>query len=72
MQHAKWVAAILYNGLGRYEEALAAAHEASEILPELYVSTWALPELIEAATEDRRDGSRRRGATAAGGRDVRG
>jgi DNA-binding NarL/FixJ family response regulator len=50
VQIAQWVAAILYNGLGRYDEALAAAHEASEIIPELYVSTWALPELIEAAT----------------------
>jgi DNA-binding CsgD family transcriptional regulator len=50
VQYAKWVAAILYNGLGRYEEALAAAHEASEILPELYVASWALSELIEAAT----------------------
>ena len=50
VQWAQYVAAILYNGLGRYDEALAAAHEASEIIPELYVSTWALPELIEAAT----------------------
>ena len=53
LQFGKWVAAILYNGLGRYDEALAAAHEASEIIPELYVSTWALPELIEAATRTR-------------------
>jgi DNA-binding NarL/FixJ family response regulator len=50
VQFGKWVAAILYNGLGRYDEALAAAQEASEIIPELYISTWALPELIEAAT----------------------
>jgi len=50
VQFGKWVAAILYNGLGRYDEALAAAREASEIIPELYISTWALPELIEAAT----------------------
>jgi len=49
VQIAQWVAAILYNGLGRYDEALAAAHEASEIIPELYVSSWALAELIEAA-----------------------
>jgi hypothetical protein len=50
MQYGNWIAAILYNGLGRYGEALAAAQQASEIIPELFVSTWALPELIEAAT----------------------
>jgi DNA-binding CsgD family transcriptional regulator len=38
----------LHNGLGRYADALAAAEQA---IPEanLYVSMWALPELIEAA-----------------------
>ncbi len=50
VQFGKWVAAILYNGLGRYDEALTAAQQATEIIPELYISTWALPELIEAAT----------------------
>jgi DNA-binding CsgD family transcriptional regulator len=38
------------NGLGRYEEALAAAFEASEDTPELFVAAWALSELIEAAS----------------------
>jgi DNA-binding CsgD family transcriptional regulator len=38
------------NGLGRYEVALAAAVEASEDTPELSIATWALSELIEAAT----------------------
>jgi len=38
------------NGLGRYEEALAAAVEASEDTPELFIATWALSELVEAAT----------------------
>ena len=47
--YARWVTAILYNGLGRYEEALAASRQASEDTPGLYVSMWALPELIEAA-----------------------
>ena len=37
------------NGLGRYEEALTAALEASEDTPELFIATWALSELIEAA-----------------------
>src|SRR5262249_18211406 len=45
---AHWVAAVLYNGLGRYEEALDAARQASEHKL-VYVSMWALPELIEAA-----------------------
>jgi DNA-binding CsgD family transcriptional regulator len=45
---AHWVAAILYNGLGRYEEALAAAQQACE-RKHVYISMWALPELIEAA-----------------------
>ena len=48
VQWAQWVAAILYNGLGRYELALAGA-QAAEQSAELHVSTWALPELIEAA-----------------------
>jgi DNA-binding CsgD family transcriptional regulator len=44
------VSGILYNGLGRYETALEEARQASEQQPELYVSAWALPELIEAAS----------------------
>jgi len=49
VQWSQWVAAILYNGLGRYEMALAKA-QAAEQSAELHVSTWALPELIEAAS----------------------
>jgi DNA-binding CsgD family transcriptional regulator len=48
----KWcqlVSGILYNGLGRYEKALEEARQASE-QGRLYVSVWALPELIEAAS----------------------
>jgi DNA-binding CsgD family transcriptional regulator len=53
--YAHWVAAILYNGLGRYADALAAARQASEH-KHPYVSAWALPELIAAAVHagDRR------------------
>jgi ATP/maltotriose-dependent transcriptional regulator MalT len=45
---AHWVAAVLYNGLSRHHEALAAARQASEHR-HVDVSVWALPELIEAA-----------------------
>jgi DNA-binding CsgD family transcriptional regulator len=45
---AHWVAAVLYNGLGRYEEALTAARQACEH-SHVYISSWALPDLIEAA-----------------------
>jgi DNA-binding CsgD family transcriptional regulator len=48
--YANWVSAILFNGLGRYAEALTAAQKASEdVHGALFVSLWALPELIEAA-----------------------
>jgi DNA-binding CsgD family transcriptional regulator len=49
LQYAHWATSVLMNGLCRYEEALAAAVEASEHTPELHVASWALSELIEAA-----------------------
>jgi DNA-binding CsgD family transcriptional regulator len=49
MTYARWVAAILFNGLGRYAEAAAAPEQASHYLPEVVISMWALPELVEAA-----------------------
>jgi DNA-binding CsgD family transcriptional regulator/tetratricopeptide (TPR) repeat protein len=45
----QWAAAVLYNGLGRYEDALAAAQRAGEDPDELFFSLWAAVELIEAA-----------------------
>jgi len=45
---AHWAAAILHNGLGRYADALAAAEQAAQDANP-WVSTWVLPELIEAA-----------------------
>ena len=48
--YAHWAAAILANGLGRYADALAAARQASEDTSTLYISMWALPEQIEAAS----------------------
>ena len=47
---AQWAAAVLYNGLGRYDEAVTAARHATSDTFEPYVSMWALPELVEAAT----------------------
>jgi DNA-binding CsgD family transcriptional regulator len=46
---AQWAAAVLYNGLARYDEAAAAARQvtANDIDP--YPQVWALPELVEAA-----------------------
>jgi len=46
---AHWTAAILNNSVGRYAEALAVASPASTEIPGLYISTWMLPERIEAA-----------------------
>ena len=56
-----WARAHLYNSLGRYEEALVAAEHASEHPRELFLSTWGLVELIEAAA---RSGKRQRAADA--------
>jgi len=47
-------AAVLYNGLGRYEEALAAAQQAVEDSLAVRLSTWGLVELIEAAVRSRK------------------
>jgi DNA-binding CsgD family transcriptional regulator len=46
-----WATAVLHNGLGRYEEALAAARQAAADSREARVATWGLVELelIEAA-----------------------
>jgi DNA-binding CsgD family transcriptional regulator/tetratricopeptide (TPR) repeat protein len=50
VQYAHWARSVLMNGLGRYDEALEAAVQASDDTPELFVSMWSLSELIEAAT----------------------
>jgi DNA-binding CsgD family transcriptional regulator len=50
VQYARWARSVLFNGLGRYQEAIAAAQEASDDTPELFVSVWAAIELLEAAT----------------------
>jgi DNA-binding CsgD family transcriptional regulator len=43
-----WATAVLYNGLGRYQDALVAAQEASEETNASWWSNWAQLELIEA------------------------
>ncbi len=47
--YAHWAAAVLYNGLARYQEAASAARQATSNTFEYWVSVWALPELVEAA-----------------------
>jgi DNA-binding CsgD family transcriptional regulator len=49
-----WVTAALYNGLGRYEDAFDAAAQAAADPHELWFSTFALVELIEAASRSNR------------------
>jgi DNA-binding CsgD family transcriptional regulator len=46
---ASFAAAVLYNGLGRYDAALTAASDAAEI-DELGLFGWSLVELVEAAS----------------------
>jgi DNA-binding CsgD family transcriptional regulator/tetratricopeptide (TPR) repeat protein len=58
---ANWSVAVLYNGLGQYEDALAAAESACEETYLVVGTQMALPELIEAAT---RTGKSERAAEA--------
>ena len=44
-----WAEAVLYNGLGRYEDACAAALRVLEHPHDLSTSSWGIVELIEAA-----------------------
>ncbi len=46
---AHWAAAVLYNGLARYEEAASAARQATSFSMNPWMSMWAMPELVEAA-----------------------
>jgi DNA-binding CsgD family transcriptional regulator len=46
---AQWAKAVLYNGLGRYPEALAAARYAAAYDADLISLVWVWPELVEAA-----------------------
>ena len=46
---AHWAAAVLNNGLARYEEAASAARQATADALNHWVFMWVLPELVEAA-----------------------
>jgi DNA-binding CsgD family transcriptional regulator/tetratricopeptide (TPR) repeat protein len=50
LTQAQWASAVLYNSLGRYEDALAAAEQAAKDPHDLWFSTWVAVELIEAAS----------------------
>jgi DNA-binding CsgD family transcriptional regulator len=47
--YAHWAASVLYNGLGRYQEAAESARQATSSPFEVFASVRALPELVEAA-----------------------
>ena len=49
LQFKHWTSAMLFNGLCRYEEAADAAQRAWDAWPDLFVSVWAMVELVEAA-----------------------
>ena len=51
VEHA---AAVLYNGLGRWDEAREAAERGAANPQELAFSTWSLPQLVEAAVRSDR------------------
>jgi DNA-binding CsgD family transcriptional regulator len=53
--NAHWAAAVLYNGLARYDEAASAARRATSNTFEPWVSTFALAELVEAAARGSQD-----------------
>jgi len=48
LEFTDWAESVLYNGLGRYDEALAAARRVLD-QADLVPVNWAIPELIEAA-----------------------
>ncbi|HEY2436711.1 MAG TPA: LuxR C-terminal-related transcriptional regulator, partial [Solirubrobacteraceae bacterium] len=57
---AEWADAVLNNGLGRYEQALAASDHATGSHPDPFYANWALAEMIEAAarTDQRQTAAR--------------
>jgi DNA-binding CsgD family transcriptional regulator len=49
---AHWAAAVLYNGLARYDDAASAAVQAGSNPLDPWTTTWVLPELVEAAARE--------------------
>src|SRR5215472_12245079 len=49
LSYVQWATAVLYNSLGRYQEALAAAPQTTGNSPALWFGNWAVVEHIEAA-----------------------
>ena len=68
---AEWATAVLYNGLGRYDDALAAAQQASDAPDELGSAPGRCVELVEAAARSGERRARRRRPRAALGDDPR-
>jgi DNA-binding CsgD family transcriptional regulator len=50
LTYVQWARAVLYNGLGWYEEALAEARQAAEDSPPHSFAYWAMAELVESAS----------------------
>jgi DNA-binding CsgD family transcriptional regulator/tetratricopeptide (TPR) repeat protein len=59
VHYACWMRAIVCNGLGRYEDALAAAERAAYEMDMPNGTGWALPEVIEAAVRSGQPGAAR-------------
>jgi len=53
----RWWSALLYNALRRHEDAFAATQHTTEHPEELLLSTWVLPERLEAAARTGRRGA---------------
>jgi DNA-binding CsgD family transcriptional regulator len=53
---AKWAAALLHNGLGKYARALTAAEDAIEYAGPPVVAGWPMAELVEAAARSGQPG----------------
>jgi len=62
LSSSEWAKAVLYNGLGRYEEACAAAERGAQNLQQLGLAIRSMVELVEAAA---RSGRPARAAEAA-------
>lgn len=51
----RWSSAVVANGLGRYEQALSMALQATDGALEFFITPWVLPEVVEAAVRTGND-----------------